>query len=102
MASQTGDTRQPFNAAVHDTQPNIKTLKPVAKMVRDDQPVPRPKPPAIGQVIDAQNFNQRWQQQVDASKSLDPFDAIDAQQKSLQIEFTENTQPTNKRGLEQA
>ncbi len=102
MASQTGDTRQPFNAAVHDTQPTKITFKPVAKMVRDDQPAPRPKPPAIGQVIDAQNFNQRWQQQIDASEQLDPFDAIDEQQKSLQAEFTQNTQPTKKRGLEQA
>jgi len=100
MASQTGDTRQPFNAAVHDNQSTKETPKPVAKMVRDDQPVPRPKPPPIGQVIDAQNFNQRWQQQVDASKSLDAFDAIDAQQQSLQAEFTQNTQATKKRGQE--
>ncbi len=101
MSSQKGDTRQPFNAAVHNTQSTIKTLKPVAKMVRDDQPTPRPKPPAMGQVIDAQNFNQRWQQQVDASKPLDPFDAIDAQQRSLQTEFMQNTQYTKKRGLVQ-
>jgi len=102
MASQTGDTRQPFNAAVHDTQTTKETPKSVAKMVRDDQPVPRPKPPAIGQVIDAQNFNERWQQQVDASKPFDPFDAIDEKQKTLNTEFTQSSQSNKKRGLERA
>ena len=101
MAVQKGNTRQPFNAAVHNTQSIKKTSRPVAKMVREDQPVPRPKPPAIGRVVDAQNFNQRWQQQLDASKQPDPFDVIDAKQKSLNAEFTQNSQSNKKRGLEQ-
>lgn len=101
MAVQKGNTRRPFNAAVHNTQSIKKTPRPVAKMVREDQPVPRPKPPAIGHVVDAQHFNQRWQQQIDTSKPLDPFDAIDAKQKTLNAEFTKNTQTAKKRGLEQ-
>ncbi len=92
MAAQKGNTRQPFNKAVHNIQPTKKTLKPVAKMVREDQPVPRPKPPAMGWVIDAQRFNQRWQQQVNASKQPDPFDVIDAKQKALNAEFAKNSQ----------
>ncbi len=100
MSSLKDSTRQPFTAAANNNQPKKETLKPVAKMVRDDQPVPRPKPPAIGHVVDAQNFNQRWQQQVDTSKQIDPFDAIDAKQKTLSAEFTQNSQATKKRGLE--
>lgn len=103
MAAQTGKTRQPFNMAVRNAQETKKTpkLKPIVKMVRDDQPVPRPKPPAIGHVVDAQHFNQRWQQQIDASKQPDPFDAIDAKQKKLNAEFAQNAQTKKKRGLEQ-
>ena len=97
MASQKTGTRRPFRAAVHNTQSIKETPRPVVKMVRKDQPVPRPKPPAMGQVIDAQNFNQRWQQQLNASKQSDPFDAIDAKQKTLNAEFTKNTQTSKKR-----
>lgn len=92
MASQKTGTRQPFNTAVRNTQPINKPLNPVAKMVREDQPVPRLKPPAIGRVIDAQNFNQRWQRQINASKQPDPFDVIDAKQKTLNAEFAQNAQ----------
>lgn len=102
MASHKAGTRRPFSAAVHNTQPIKKTLRPVTKMVREDQPAPRPKPPTMGQVIDAQNFNQRWQQQLNASKQPDPFDAIDAKQKTLNAEFTKNTQTAKKHGRERS
>ena len=92
MATQKTGSRRSFSAAVHNTQSIKKTPRPVAKIIREDQPVPRPKPPAMGQVIDAQNFDQRWQHQLNASKQPDPFDVIDAKQKTLNAEFTKNKQ----------
>lgn len=58
-----------------------------SRMVRDDQPTPRPSPPSLGGDVDAEHFNRRWQAEVDRAQALDPFDAVDAKAQGLQTAF---------------
>lgn len=100
MASRKGDTSQPFIEAVHNNASKTETTNSVPKMLQEEQPMPRPKPPAIGQAVDAQLFNQRWQQERKAAKQLDPFDAIDAEKKALSQAFKDNATAAKGRGQE--
>jgi len=82
MNFEKGDLAQSFK---QNTQNNtdIESVEPdVPQMIEEEQPVPRPHPPGMGNDVDAQIFDQRWQQELKAHQVPDAFDQIDAQQQA--------------------
>ena len=63
MKDKKGETTRRFNRAAQGISAPKKTAISVPKMIREDQPKPRIKPPRIGASVDAQNFNQHWNEQ---------------------------------------
>jgi len=60
MDEHKGHAKNAFWRTVHN-EPLKKDVGEVSKMLQDDQPTYRLKPPAIAQSIDAQSFNSRCQ-----------------------------------------
>ncbi len=63
----------------------------IPNMIRQDQPVPRPRPPGVGQAVDAQAFNERWRGEMETVRPLDPFDQIDANRGALVNQFNQRS-----------
>lgn len=87
MTNDNREIRSPFNHAVSDEPLQEASSSIVPDMIREDKSTPRPKPPVMGHQVDRQHFNQRWEKEVQQTKQLDPFDAIDAQKQSRQQQF---------------
>ena len=89
MDDKKGEAQRAFTRALLPA-PKQETQEATEK-TRRDQPVPRPRPPGIGKTISEQSFDQRWNQQAEKSKALDPFDAVDERKKSLQQQFDKSS-----------
>ncbi|MFK4751151.1 hypothetical protein [Oceanobacter antarcticus] len=88
MEERKGEAKNAFTRATSaQSYTAEQTKSPVPEMIKQDEPVPQPTPPGLGQDLDRQRFNQRWQAQKEQSKALDPFEAIEAKKQGLTQTF---------------
>lgn len=87
-------------ATHNDPAPKKKTVN-LAKMIEDDQPFPRPPPPALGAELDAYDFNQRWLDELAAHQPSGPFAVMNKPSSSPLDQFNTSSDPldqiTNKK-----
>lgn len=90
MKQETNKAKNAFRKTVHN-EPAIKRKAVVVpKMIKKDQPMPRPMPPMLGAGVDAQGFNQRWHNELMAKRQLNPLSVIDKQPQSLNSQFNQS------------
>ena len=96
MPLDNADVKRLFKQAAQPEAPE-QPMSERQTMVQQEQPAPRPRPPAIGYAVDEQQFRERWQQEMDSVKAVDPFDAIDQghQQNTLVNDFNRNSDIVN-------
>lgn len=70
MASEKGSAKQPFNRAVQ-LQIDEQEKGEASKTATQEQPIPRPKPPSIGRIVDETIFRERWHKQMPPEKVQD-------------------------------
>ena len=81
----------PFRRSVQHKTETKKANITVPDMVKEDRPQQRIKPPSLGQSVDTQSFNERWDAQVKQHQTQDAFDRIDQKKQSLNQAFNQSS-----------